>query len=48
MPNIPEIKKNLETKWLAFLSINAPKLTVKNLSGATPPSVFVGHTAIPR
>jgi len=48
MPNIVEIKNNLENKWLAFLDTNAPKLTVKNLSGATPPSVFVGQYGYPK
>lgn len=48
MPSIPEIKKNLENRWLAFLNSNATKFASKNLSGATPPSVFVGAYGYPK
>ena len=48
MPDILEIKKNLENRWLAFLNSNAAKFTAKNLSGATPPSVFVGTYGYPK
>ncbi len=48
MPGILEIKKNLENRWLAFLNSNATKFTAKNLSGATPPSVFVGAYGYPK
>ncbi len=48
MPSILEIKKNLENRWLAFLNSNATKFASKNLSGATPPSVFVGAYGYPK
>lgn len=48
MPSIVEIKKNLENRWLAFLNSNATKFASKNLSGATPPSVFVGAYGYPK
>ncbi len=48
MPDITEIKQNLENRWLAFLNSNATKFTAKNLSGATPPSVFVGEYGYPK
>ena len=48
MYGIQEIKKNLENKWIQFLNSNATKLTFKNLSGASPPSVFVGHHGYPK
>jgi DNA repair protein NreA len=48
MSSIQEIKKNLENKWIQFLNSNATKLTVKNLYGASPPSVFVGHHGYPK
>ncbi len=48
MSSIQEIKKNLENKWIQFLNSNAKKLTVKNLYGASPPSVFVGHHGYPK
>ncbi len=48
MSDIQRIKRNLETSWLQFLNINSKKLSTKNLSGATPPSIFVGHTGYPK
>ena len=48
MPTPLEIKKNLENRWLAFLNSNATKFIAKNLSGATPPSVFVGAYGHPK
>ena len=48
MSNIQEIKKKLENSWIQFLNSNASKLRVKNLSGASPPSVFVGQYGYPK
>ncbi len=48
MSSIQEIKKNLENSWFQFLNLNASKLRVKNLSGASPPSVFVGQYGYPK
>lgn len=48
MSDIQEIKKNLENKWIQFLNLNSTKLTKKNLSGASPPTVFVGHQGYPK
>jgi hypothetical protein len=48
MSSIQEIKKKLENSWIQFLNSNAPKLMVKNLSGASPPSVFVGQYGYPK
>jgi len=48
MSSIQEIKKNLENSWIQFLNSNAPKLSVKNLCGASPPSVFVGQYGYPK
>ena len=48
MSSTHEIKKNLENRWTQFLNSNASKLRVKNLSGASPPSVFVGQHGYPK
>ena len=48
MSSVQEIKKNLENKWIQFLNLNSTKLTKKNLSGASPPTVFVGHQGYPK
>jgi DNA repair protein NreA len=48
MSSIKEIKKKLESGWVQFLNSNASKLRVKNLSGASPPSVFVGQYGYPK
>jgi DNA repair protein NreA len=47
MSSIQDIKKNLEYNWIHFINSNAAKLTIKELSGASPPSVFVGHHGYP-
>jgi DNA repair protein NreA len=43
-----EIKKRLEEKWIQFLNTNSAKLSLETLSGATPPSVFVGRYGYPK
>jgi len=48
VPTANEIKKRLEENWIQFLNANASKLSSEILSGATPPSVFVGRYGYPR
>jgi hypothetical protein len=43
-----EIKKRLENNWIQFLSTNSAKLASETLSGATPPSVFIGRYGYPK
>jgi len=43
-----EIKARLERNWIKFLNDNSAKLSLKTLSGATPPSVFVGRYGYPK
>ena len=48
MPTANEIKKQLEENWIQFRKKNSAKLSSKTLSGATPPSVFVGRYGYPK
>ena len=48
MPTANEIKKRLEQNWIQFLNANSAKLSLEILSGATPPSVFVGRYGYPK
>jgi len=48
MSDIQRIKRNLEASWIQFLNLNSKKLSTKNFSGATPPSIFVGRTGYPK
>lgn len=48
MPTANEIKKRLEDNWIQFLSTNSAKLSSETLSGATPPSVFIGRYGYPK
>lgn len=48
MPTANEIKKRLEQNWIQFLNTNSAKLSLEVLSGATPPSVFVGRYGYPK
>ena len=48
MPTANEIKEQLEKNWIKFLNDNSAKLSLKALSGATPPSVFVGRYGYPK
>ncbi|HEY7081877.1 MAG TPA: hypothetical protein VH500_19460 [Nitrososphaeraceae archaeon] len=43
-----EVKARLERNWIRFLSDNSAKLSTTMLSGATPPSVFVGRYGYPK
>ena len=48
MATASEIKARLERNWIKFLNDNSAKLSLKTLSGATPPSVFVGRYGYPK
>ena len=48
MPTATEIKKRIEENWIQFLNANSAKLSSESLSGATPPSVFVGRYGYPK
>ncbi len=48
MPTANEIKEQLEKNWIKFLNDNSAKLSLRTLSGATPPSVFVGRYGYPK
>jgi DNA repair protein NreA len=48
LPTANEIKKRLEENWIQFCKINSANLSSKTLSGATPPSVFVGRYGYPK
>lgn len=48
MATANEIKARLERNWIKFLNDNSAKLSSKTLSGATPPSVFVGRYGYPK
>ena len=48
MATANEIKARLERNWIKFLNDNSAKFSVKTLSGATPPSVFVGRYGYPK
>jgi hypothetical protein len=43
-----EIRKRLEDNWVQFLRTNSAKLASETLSGATPPSVFIGRYGYPK
>jgi hypothetical protein len=43
-----DIKKRLEKNWIHFLNANSTNLSLETLSGATPPSVFVGRYGYPK
>ena len=48
MPTAREIKRRIEENWIQFLNANSAKLLSESLSGATPPSVFVGRYGYPK
>ena len=48
MVTADDIKKNIEENWVKFLHANSAKLSLKTLTGATPPSVFVGRFGYPK
>jgi hypothetical protein len=48
LPTANQIKKQLEENWIQFRKKNSAKLSSKTLSGATPPSVFVGRYGYPK
>jgi DNA repair protein NreA len=48
MSSIEKMKKRLQHDWIIFLSKNSAKLHSNVISGASPPSLFVGHKGYPR
>jgi DNA repair protein NreA len=48
LPTAREIKRRIEENWIQFLNANSVKLLSESLSGATPPSVFVGRYGYPK
>jgi len=48
VPTASEIKKQLEDNWIQFLNANSTNLSLESLTGATPPSVFVGRYGYPK
>jgi hypothetical protein len=48
VPTGNEIKKRLEQNWIDFINRNSAKLSLETVSGATPPSVFVGQYGYPK
>lgn len=48
MSSIEKIKRRLQQDWLIFLNKNSAKLHSNVISGASPPSLFVGHEGYPR
>jgi hypothetical protein len=43
-----EVKKQLEKYWLTYLKENSRRLSKSTISGASPPSVFVGQYGYPK
>ena len=43
-----EVKKQLEKYWLTYLKENSKRLSKPSISGASPPSVFVGKYGYPK
>jgi len=43
-----EIKKQLEKYWFSYLEENSKRFSKSTISGASPPSVFVGHYGYPK
>jgi DNA repair protein NreA len=48
VPTAKEIRKRLEDNWIDFLKVNLTKLASESLSGASPPSVFIGRYGYPK
>jgi hypothetical protein len=48
VPTANEIKEQLEKNWFKFLNDNSARFSLRTLSGATPPSVFVGRYGYPK
>lgn len=48
MSTIEKIKKRLEQDWVVFLKKNSKKIYSNVITGASPPSLFVGHKGYPR
>ena len=48
VPTSNQIKEQLEKNWFKFLNDNSARFSLRTLSGATPPSVFVGRFGYPK
>jgi hypothetical protein len=48
VPTANAIRKRLEENWIEFLNVYSSKLASESLSGATPPSVFIGRYGYPK
>lgn len=48
MSSYQEVKKELEKYWFSYLKENSIRLSKSTISGASPPSVFVGHYGYPK
>lgn len=43
-----EVKKQLEKYWITYLKDNSKRFSKSTISGASPPSIFVGHYGYPK
>ena len=48
MSSYNEVKKQLEKYWLTYLKENSKRFSKSTISGASPPSVFVGQYGYPK
>ena len=48
MTSYLEIKRQLEKYWFSYLNENSKRFSRSAISGASPPSVFVGHYGYPK
>ncbi|HJT85448.1 MAG TPA: hypothetical protein VJ697_13290 [Nitrososphaeraceae archaeon] len=48
MSSYNDVKKQLEKYWFSYLKENSKHLFKSSISGASPPSVFVGHYGYPK
>ena len=48
MSSYLEIKKQLEKYWFSYISENSKRFSRSTISGASPPSVFVGQYGYPK
>ncbi len=48
MSSYNEVKKQLEKYWLTYLKENSKRFSKSSISGASPPSVFVGQYGYPK
>jgi hypothetical protein len=48
MSTVEILRKRLQKNWFDFLKLNSTKLSSNIISGASPPSLFVGHHGYPK